>query len=310
MTVTDQLLAAQAERFAGLDRALPDLLPPEEGDVITAALPDGRRVAGVVIMSTAAEGTPHSLWSARQTWELFPLVGDTGWAGMEALLRAFRRWLDRLGADLIGADTACIVSWPSRDIEATRAFLDHGLQPLTVIAVRPVTADKPPPLTIDVRKAGPADLDVVTQLAMAELTYSAMVGAAIVRPDAVDIRRAILASRLEYGDDVWLAERDGVVVAMAEATVLPVNSMLKISRQLLAGRWGYVNSLAVLPGARRSGIGQQLMALVHSKLADRGVHGHHLHYNPPNPLSSVFWPRQGYRPLWTQWEVRPADGLR
>jgi len=24
----------------------------------------------------------------------------------------------------------------------------------------------------------------------------------------------------------------------------------------------------------------------------------------------VFWPRQGYRPLWTIWEVRPAWALR
>jgi hypothetical protein len=41
-----------------------------------------------------------------------------------------------------------------------------------------------------------------------------------------------------------------------------------------------------------------------------GTRGTYLYYNPPNPISSVFWPRQGYRPLWTLWEVRPATALR
>jgi hypothetical protein len=49
---------------------------------------------------------------------------------------------------------------------------------------------------------------------------------------------------------------------------------------------------------------------VHNWVAEQRVVGHFLHYNPPNPLSSVFWPRQGYRPLWTQWELRPAGALR
>jgi len=52
------------------------------------------------------------------------------------------------------------------------------------------------------------------------------------------------------------------------------------------------------------------MALVHRELHRAGVTGTYLYYNPPNPLSSVFWPRQGYRPLWTIWETRPGWALR
>ncbi len=66
----------------------------------------------------------------------------------------------------------------------------------------------------------------------------------------------------------------------------------------------------MLPAARGTGVGQQLMALVHHELSRLGVVGTYLYYNPPNPLSSVFWLRQGYRPLWTVWEVRPAGALR
>jgi hypothetical protein len=29
-----------------------------------------------------------------------------------------------------------------------------------------------------------------------------------------------------------------------------------------------------------------------------------------NPLSAPFWSQQGYRPLWTTWEARPASAIR
>jgi hypothetical protein len=52
------------------------------------------------------------------------------------------------------------------------------------------------------------------------------------------------------------------------------------------------------------------MARVHQELRTGGATGTYLYYNPTNPLASVFWHRQGYRPLWTTWEVRPAAALR
>jgi GNAT superfamily N-acetyltransferase len=302
------LLAAQDERFARLDRVLPPAAPPERGDPISAALPDGRRVAGVVVPLVSAPGLPQSLWTATHTWELQPVVGDTGAAGMDALLHAWRAWFTQHNETRL--DSAAVVLWPSRDAEMTRVFLDHGFQPLTVTAVRAAEVRPLPPMSVSVRTATFADMDVLTELAMAELRYSAQVGAAIVRPDAEQIRRDALAGRLSRDEEIWVAERDGMVVAMAEVAVVPCSPMLKASRQLPTGRWGYVNCLSVLPGARDSGIGQQLMARVHNWVAEQRVVGHFLHYNPPNPLSSVFWPRQGYRPLWTQWELRPAGALR
>ena len=63
---------------------------------------------------------------------------------------------------------------------------------------------------------------------------------------------------------------------------------------------------------RGSGVGAHLVSTAVGALESsrRGVRGTYLYYNPPNPLSSVFWPRVGYAPLWTLWEVRPAAGLR
>jgi hypothetical protein len=35
-----------------------------------------------------------------------------------------------------------------------------------------------------------------------------------------------------------------------------------------------------------------------------------LHYAQLNPLSVPFWSQQGYRPLWTSWETKPARSIR
>jgi hypothetical protein len=52
------------------------------------------------------------------------------------------------------------------------------------------------------------------------------------------------------------------------------------------------------------------MSVVHNEFHREGTAGTFLYYNPPSPLASIFWPRQGYRPLWTSWELRPASALR
>ena len=313
MTTARGLRDAQIARFAALDPLLPAAAPDPDGDVLAAALPDGRRVAGMLSRTVHGRGTPTSLWSARDTWELFPLVGETPGAGLDALLRAWRRLMDRVGAP--DPDSAAVVTWPSRDAEGSQALLAHGFQPLSVLAVRqpsrsgrPLPPRTPPNLTI--RRATPTDVDVAVQIALAELAYSAMVGSTIVRPDAADIKRGALAYRISHRDQVWLAERDGVAIALAECWLTDADPSERRRFPVPAGRWGYVNALSVLPGARGSGVGQAVMAWVHRQLERAGATGTYLYYNPPNPLSSVFWPRQGYRPLWTVWEIRPAGALR
>jgi ribosomal protein S18 acetylase RimI-like enzyme len=154
------------------------------------------------------------------------------------------------------------------------------------------------------------DLDVALPLALAELAYSAMVGGTIMRPDAADIKRAALTYRIGQGDPVWLAERDGVAIGLVECWVTDADPSAQRRFPVPPGRWGYINCVSVLPGARSTGVGQAMMAFAHRELHRAGAAGTYLYYNPPNPLSSVFWPRQGYRPLWTIWETRPAGALR
>lgn len=308
MRVADALLAAQSTRFERLDPMLPPAAPPPEGNVLTAALPDGERVAGVLVRGRYEAGSAPTLWSAMELWELHPLLGASGGAGMETLLREWRGLLDRLSP---GTDSACAVTWPSRDAEAVKALLAHGFVPLSTLAVRRGPwPDDPPRSDLTVRLATTRDLDVALELEMGELAYSAMVGAAIDRPDAPTLKRAALTRRLEQGDPMWLAEQGGVPVGLAHCRLLDVTPGSASATRLPAGRWGYVNCVSVRAEVRGTGVGRGLMAVAHSELTLRGATGTFLYYNPPNPLASVFWARQGYRPLWTIWEVRPADALR
>jgi GNAT superfamily N-acetyltransferase len=300
------LLEIQCARLSTLDRDLPDRYPLPPGEALVARLPDGAEVAGVVTHTHTPPGTLRSLWSARDTYELFPLLGHWGQAGMDALLE---EWRNRLAAPQ--RDSACLVTWPSRDVQATRSLLDHGLVPLTCLAVRPRSRPVRPPepaAGVRVRRAGPGDVDAVVDLMLIELEYAALVGASVPRPDTVELKRAAANARLYSGDPVWLAERDGLPIALAECGWVETEHH-PMGRRLRAGRWAYINCVAVRAAARGSGVGRTLMAVVHREFAQAGVDSF-LYYNPANPLSSVFWPTQGYRPLWTIWEVRPATALR
>ncbi|GLZ29480.1 GNAT family N-acetyltransferase [Lentzea sp. NBRC 105346] len=308
MSTARGLVAAQSARFASLDPLLPPAVEPPEGDVITAALPDGGRVAALLSHQVYPPQSVTRLWSAAEVWELVPLVGDAGGAGMEALVRVWRQRMDAL--DSGDPDSSCVVHWPSRDAEATRVFLGHGMVPLSVLGVRIAPPPARPRTTLTIRRATPADLEAVVELSLEELRYSSFVGSTVMRDEAPALKRRTMGERLAAASPVWLAERDGIPVAMAECAIVPSEPGTAASIRLPHGRWGYVNCVSVLPGARGSGIGQQLMAYAHQELHRMGVVGTYLYYNPPNPLSSVFWPRQGYRPLWTVWEVRPASGLR
>ncbi|MFL6140947.1 MAG: GNAT family N-acetyltransferase [Labedaea sp.] len=307
---SELLLQAQSARFAGLDPLLPPATKPPDGDVLTAALPDGERVAGVVVRTALEPGSVGTLWSALDVWELHPLLGMAGGTGMDALLRQWQRVMARGST---GADSAGVVTWPTRDAEASRALLDHGLVPLSAIAVRTaaaIPARRPGGVRTGIRRAAPPDSDIVVRLELAELEYSALVGGAIMRPEAAALKRSSVSRHLTQGDPVWLAERDGVAVGMTQCWLTDAEPGSWPAIRLPAGRWGYVNCLSVVPGERGTGVGGELMAVAHAELHRLGAVSTFLYYHVPNPLSSVFWARQGYRPLWTTWEVRPAGALR
>ncbi|GHG21264.1 MULTISPECIES: GNAT family N-acetyltransferase [Amycolatopsis] len=306
MDIAEPLLAAHRARFAAVDALLPPAAPPAAGERLDAATADGTQVTGVLQRHRLAPGDVPMLWSAADTWQLFPYFGDTGTEGADLLLRALK---GRLSSEAIGDDSACVVVWPSRDAEAIRAFLDHGLVPLSAVGVR--TAPPPEALPeVAVRRARPDDYDTALELAEATFDYTGLVAAPRRANTAALLGPSLRKALAEDEPLVWLAEEEGETRALAHCAWVDATPGSEAAELLPLGRWGYVNNVVTQPGERGGGFGRALMAHVHRELRRGGATRTYLYYNPTNPLSSVFWHRQGYRPLWTTWEVRPATALR
>ena len=313
----DEINRAVGRRWLGLDR----LLPPR------AELPEG---CAAPFVTTGANGRPAGLAACRhehipdgrlnQTWGTatrYSLIARLREADTSAALDdLLGQWRDHLtGLPGTGADdTAAMITWPARDVSGVTTLLRHGLQALTVIAVRPA---RPEPAVPDlagdeslvIREAGPADLDVVTGFEMGVIRYDALFGAAILRPATEALVRAetqaALAARPAWA---WLAERGGEAVALVH--VLSPERSRWITGMTRAGVTVYLQTMFVRSGQRGAGVGAALVRHLHAVLDARGVDTVLLHYAQLNPLSAPFWNRMGYRPLWTGWEVRPAASLR
>jgi len=231
------------------------------------------------------------------------------------------------GAD----DTAAVVIWPSRDIDGPLPLLRHRLTPRAVIAARPagrgtgpatasrgpgtpapaVPASPPPSLRpgVRIRRAGPADIDAVVRMGMATIRFDAHFGTVIERPwSAEALRRDASALLAEPGAWTWLAEDDGNPVAMLYAE--PPQAADWIAPMAGVSPVAYLELMYVQPDDRGQGAGPALVGQLHRAADAAGVAVTLLHYEQVNPLSGPFWSRQGYRPLWTSWEARPARTLR
>jgi hypothetical protein len=134
------------------------------------------------------------------------------------------RWGEHLSSlpEAGAADTAAMVTWPSRETSGVRALLGHGMQPIEVIAARPAgratAAPDVPGLVI--REAGPGDVETVTEMVMRLFTYDAQFGVTVLRPATESlVRRDAQAALIRRPSWTWLAERDrrpvGLVVVQA-----------------------------------------------------------------------------------------------
>jgi GNAT superfamily N-acetyltransferase len=335
----DQVRELVAARWEAADPLLPSLpATPGCGASLVVAGPGGQPAA--VGTCRHWKGRPGSLdltWGPSRRFRLAAAVAGPDVAG--ALDRLLSLWCDHL-AGMPGAgsdDTAAIVDWPSRDIGGVASLRRHGLVPLTVVAVRPAgrrgvrpadgsarpglpsgvparagtvdsgqAADMPPGIRI--RRAGPDDLAVVARLGMEVVRFDAHFGCVIERPGTAGaLQRA--ASRLLAAPEpwIWLAERDGTPVGLAQAE--RPESAGWIAPMVRLAPAAYLGHMFVVPGERGRGVASALARRLHREIDAAGAAATLLHYDQVNPVSGPFWSRQGYRPLWTTWEARPARAL-
>lgn len=303
-------------------RAIDPLLPMPSGNDLGCGAellvtdPGGRLIAeGGCEHWQAAAGSLDLTWGAAHQFRLTARVAgpDAGYS-LDQLLSL---WGDHLSAipGTNDADSAAVVTWPSRDTCGVQALLRHGFTPLMVIAARRAggqLAERTPDLSdqgIQLRGAGLADIDAVVSLGVEAIRFDAEVSSVTMRPDTAAALRQECAGLLSGPKPwAWLAERDGTPVGMliaeppgAAAWIAPLAGVAPVAYLLLAG---------VQPGERGRGIGAALTARLHHDVAASGVQVVLLHYAQLNPLSAPFWSQQGYRPLWTVWEASPASRVR
>jgi len=319
--ITEDVLRSVAERWQRIDPLLPDpKMPAEAGCGAQLA------VAGANGRPPAVGGCRHRLlepdaaelaWgaAASQFW-LSPFVaGDPAEPGIGAALdELLVRWRAHLADEpaSAAADSQATVRWPSRDIAGVRALLQHGLQPLAVIAARPAGRPVPPTApepSLRIRRAGPGDVAAVTELTVEVVRFDQHFGSVRMRPQAERAHWREAEQTLAVPRPwTWLAERDGYPVGLVVAQ--PPDRAGWIAPSSRQRPVAYLPTMSVRPEERGTGVGTALVAELHRELDAAGVAVTLLHHAQLNPLSAPFWNRMGYRPLWTNWEIRPAGALR
>ncbi|HUA41015.1 MAG TPA: GNAT family N-acetyltransferase [Streptosporangiaceae bacterium] len=315
---TDGLSAEVARRWRAVDALLPEPPGGEPGCGAALLVTDraGRLIAdGSCEHSHAQAGSLDLTWGAAHQFRLTARVaGPDPGHSLDQLLALWREHLAAVPGTG-DSDTSAVVTWPSRDVCGVQALLRHGFAPLAVIAARRTggqpaerSADLGDP-GIQLRRAGQADIDAVVSLGFEVIAFDAQVCSVTLRPDTAPALRHDCAALLaEPQPWAWLAERAGDPVGMliaeppaTAAWIAPLAASAPVAYLLLAG---------VQPGERGRGIGAALTAQYHHDSAEAGVQVSLLHYAQVNPLSAPFWSQQGYRPLWTVWEARPASTAR
>jgi hypothetical protein len=264
-------------------------------------------------------GEPGSLeltWGAAQRYSVVPVVDgpDIG-AALGDLLSCWAEHL-AMAPHADDPDTAAIVEWPSRDIDGVGALLRHGLAPLSVIGARITPRRSGEPSTgpadgdgVEVRRAWPTDIEAVTRLGLETIRYDAHFGQVVERPHTATALRAEIAGLLAAARPwVWLAERQGNYVGVLIAE--PPDAAAWLTPMVRPAPVAYAMLMFVEPGERGRRIGAALAGHFHAEAAAARVPVTLLHYEQTNPLAAPFWAQQGYRPLWTSWQVRPARALR
>jgi GNAT superfamily N-acetyltransferase len=294
----DDLHAAQAARWRAVDPLLPAPSPPQP-DPLTA--PDGAGWARRVELDPDAVS---ATWTALRNHVLTAHVaGPDPAAALGALLD---RW-EQLGLGPPDDDESVAeVVWPSRDVAPVLALARHGFAPAVAVAAGRTGRAHPVAVPgLRIRPVGGADVAVAAAFGLEIVRYDAQFGALGERSStAARLLESFTDAALRERPSTWLAVLDGRPVGMV--AIDPPEHAAGTRSLCSAVAVGYLGSTFVDPSVRGTGVGAALHAHADAALLDAGAELTLLHHAVPNPRSTPFWYRQGYRPLWTHWQRRPA----
>lgn len=280
-------------------------------------VPDGEHLTvggahGWAEVTDTDPASPFAMWGRLRAFTLGLRWDGEAAADVDALLSLFHGWaLDHGSADP-GDETQVGVAWPARDVAPSQAFLAHGLAPSVSVAVRPRGRALPPsalPDGVTVRRGTVDDAETVRAATEAEARYDSQHASSRYRPGYEDARRAEAREALATDRPwIWIAERDGAVAGVL--VVQPPERAGWVSRSVAVDDPAYLELGWVADDDRGGGVGQALVAVAVAEVDAAGVPAAALHHINANPLSTPFWARMGWRPLWRYWQVWPAANLR
>ncbi|MEO3790387.1 GNAT family N-acetyltransferase [Nonomuraea sp. B10E15] len=233
--------------------------------------------------------------------------------------------LDRWMAGLPdpGPGQALAVSWPSRDTAPVRALAVRGFAPISVAAVRRLgerSANTPaasPPgersantLAVRlpgergvgapaVRRATADDAEAIVRMYERLVAYDAQFGWVALRGSTTARIKELVAAEVLPLEWCWVAATGGRPLGCV--IVQPPGRSRWIGKDVRDSPVAYLGVMYVEPAWRSHGVGAALVDVAHRHASARGVASMMLHHALPNPLSTPFWARRGYRPLTTQW---------
>jgi GNAT superfamily N-acetyltransferase len=203
-----------------------------------------------------------------------------------------------------------VVHVPIGDPAPEAAWAALGFGRVNAVAVRdlaPLTRPSPPEAEdreVEVRVATAADLDVVDRLVDEEAVFHA--GSPIFRPyvreQTAQAVRDQLAADLSSDDHAFLLARSGD----HDVGVLSVGPGLGSPLYVPDGA-AYIAATAVLPGARRSGVGFALTDAAFAWARQHGYRAACLHFATANLTSTAFWAGVGFTPVMAHLRRRLDD---
>ncbi|HZD99844.1 MAG TPA: GNAT family N-acetyltransferase [Micromonosporaceae bacterium] len=330
------LTAVHNARMAAIDglipaAAVPSLTPSTAEPTPTYGLVNEALLAvpGAVAVARWSTVDPDSLsasWGSLASNSLVsvrvagdPLAVDRGGYSAEAAMDCLlAQWASRPGPVDVnayaGGDTGAGLMWPSRDTAMTRTFLRHGLSARVHVAAR--LAGRPAPVSPEppglvVRDLMERDVDAAAALQLEVIRWDAQFDGVTLRDSSPARARDDVVEQLDNArPSAWVAESNGVVVGLLTIAWPPDADWISALVAADPARIAYLGCLSIAPGRRSAGVGAALARFIHAELDAAGISVTLLHHSATNPLSTPFWHRWNYRPLWTSWQARPHSTLR
>jgi len=214
--------------------------------------------------------------------------------------------------------TGDLIRWPSADRWVQEVLSIQGFHLDSVCALRslhPLLSGSPSAPGLSIRLARPADEEALVALFEEELRHHERVTPFVRRSPAVltafrrKLARRWAGQSVHAGAPLILvAEQQGVIVGMAENTLLEITPD-DAPGYTPPGRYGCIDNVSVRADRRGQGIGRRLVQAVFEAFdaLPLELKGYVLWYNPDNQEAARFWTRLGFVPLWTTYQRLHPD---